>query len=369
MKRTLVFSPPALFWLVILSALMLPAAGCGGSTDAQTQDKEAAPASMPAADSPAAERVATVRTQPVEPEEVADLAILSADLLPLRRATLAAEVPGVIDRVSVDLGDRVGAGQVLARIDTRALQQQLAEAEAVYRNANSRADRADKLFERRSITEQQRLDAVAERDVAKARLGSAELALSKSVLRAPWGGRVAAKRVEVGDYATPGQPLFELVAVGRLKVRAPASAADVPFLEVGRPVSVTVELLPGETFPGKVVRLGAELDPDSRTLAVEAEIDNPGGRLRPGMFGRMEIPRRVLPDALLVPLSAVVEFEAGRAVYVVEAGRAARREIELGPIVGERVVVASGLVAGERVVVSGQRQVADGQRVEEVVGS
>jgi membrane fusion protein (multidrug efflux system) len=372
MKRSLFLS----CLLVPLSVgLVVAGVGCGGGSDARAQDEgrvaamEAAEGGAASAGSSSAERVATVRTQSVESEEVSDLVVLSADLLPLRRATLAAEVAGVVDEVHVELGDAVPAGRVLARIDTRALHQQLAEAEAICRNAIDRAERAEKLFEKRSITERQRLDAIAERDVAQARLASAELVLSKSALRAPWAGRVAAKRVEVGDYAIPGQQLFELVAVERLKVSASAPAADVPFLEVGRSVTVTVDFLPGRSFSGRVMRLGAELDPDSRTLAVEAEIDNADGSLRPGMFGRMQIPRRVLPDALLVPLSAVVEFEAGKSIYVVEAGRAVRREVDLGPVLGERVVVQRGLGAGERVVVSGQRQVADGQRVEEAAGS
>lgn len=373
MTRSLLLISLVLLWL----GLVVPALGCDSGRGARAQDPGGGamvePAPAPASDeasagSSSAERVATVRSQLIESEEVADLVVLSADLLPLRRATLAAEVAGVVDEVHVELGDAVAAGRVLARIDTRALRQQLAEAEAVCRNAIDRAQRAEKLFEKRSITEQLRLDAIAERDVAKARLASAELALSKSVLRAPWAGKVAARRVEVGDFAVPGQELVELVAVERLKVSAAAPAADVPFLEVGRSVTVTVDFLPGRSFSGKVVRLGAELDPSSRTLAVEAEIDNADGSLRPGMFGRMQIPRRVLPEALLVPLSAVVEFERGRSIYVIEAGRAVRREVELGPVVGERVVVQRGLAAGERVVVSGQRQVADGQLVEEVAG-
>ncbi|MGB6848189.1 MAG: efflux RND transporter periplasmic adaptor subunit [Thermoanaerobaculia bacterium] len=315
------------------------------------------------------ERVALVRTLQVEPEEVTDMAVLSADLLPRRRATLAAEVPGVVEEMSVEMGDRVVAGQVLARIDTRTLRQQVAEAEALYRQALDRFERAESLYERRSITKQAHIDAVAGRDVAEARLGAMRLALEKSEIKAPWGGQVATKRVEVGDYAAPGQPMLELVEVRRLKVRAPASSADVPYLRVGVPVTVRFDVMPGEEFHGEVVRLGAELDPDTRTLDVEAELDNSDGRLRPGMFGRMEIPRQTLSAALLVPLSAVVDFEAEKVVYVVEDDRARRQVVSLGPVVGERVVVTTGVAGGDRVVVSGQQQVADGQRVTDVEGT
>lgn len=343
-------------YLIVLALplLGLGAVGCGGDNEATA---EAVPVSQ--------ERTATVRTELVEAEQVSDMAIFSADLLPLRRATLAAEVAGNVEELRVEVGQRVGRGQVLARIDTRALRQQVAEAEALYTQAQDRFERAEKLFAKRSITKEQHIDAVASRDVADARLASVRLMLEKSEVKAPWTGHVAAKRVEVGDYASPGQPLVELVAMDKLKVKAPASAADVPYLKIGVPVTVRVDVFPGEEFVGEVVRLGAELDPGTRTLDVEAEIDNPDLRLRPGLFGRMELQRRELTDAVLVPLAAVVDFENQKVVYVVADGRAERREVELGPVVGARVVVEKGVSRGERLVVAGQRQVADGQLVVE----
>ena len=311
------------------------------------------------------ERIASVRTQVVEPEEVSDLAIFSADLLPLRKATLSAEVAGNVESLNVELGQRVRKGQVLARIDTRALRQQLAEAKALFDQAQDRFERAEKLFEKRSITKEQHIDAVAGRDVAEARLASAQLRLEKSEVKAPWTGHVSARKAEVGDYAGPGQPLLELVAMDRLKVQAPASASDVPYLKVGIPVVVRVDVYPGEIFEGEVVRMGAELDPSTRTLEVVAEIENDDLRLRPGLFGRMELERRVHSDALLVPLTAVVDFESRKVVYVVVDGVAQLREVTLGPVVGNRVLVAQGLDAGDRYIVAGLQQVADGQRVAE----
>ena len=140
-------------------AVLLVLAGCNAEGDAPVEAE-------------VEERVALVRTLQVEPEEVTDFVVLSADLLSRRRATLAAEVPGVIEELSVEMGDRVAADQVLARIDTRALRQQVAEAEALFRQAQDRFERAESLYERRSITKQAHIDAVAGRDVAEARLGA-----------------------------------------------------------------------------------------------------------------------------------------------------------------------------------------------------
>ncbi len=310
-----------------------------------------------------AEKVVPVATRMTASREVVERMSLPADLLPYRRAVLAAEVAGRVEKILAGEGDRVASGRALAEIDTRSQQQRLAEAEAVHRHRLELFRRAEKLLAKKSITEQQYLDAVTERDVAVAQLETASLMLDKSRVEAPWPGTVAVRRVEVGDYVVPGQPVVELLEVRRLKVRAPAPASDVPYLRLGLAAEVRLDVYPGEVFRGEVTCLAAELDPSARTLDVEVEIPNPDGRLRPGMYARLEMPRRTLEDAVLAPLAAVVELESSQVVYVVENERAVQRPVELGPVLGGEVVIARGLAAGERLIVEGQRQVSPGQRV------
>ena len=283
----------------------------------------------------------------LEPRRAVDVSHLPADVLPLRRAVLAAEVPGRVEALRVSEGQKVAAGTVLMRVDTRSLEQALAQAEAVDRQRAAQFDRAKALLERRSITQSQFLDAITLRDVASAQLAAARLELEKSRLEAPWPGTVARKLVEVGDYVNPGQPVIELIDVARVKVRAPAPSSDVPFLRRGLPVAIQIDSLPGEVFEGQVTRLAAELDAAARTLDVEVEIDNPSGRLRPGMSARLELPREVIEDAVSVPLDALIELEDQQVVYVIEDGRAVHRVVDTGPVLaGDEVVVRRGLEAG-----------------------
>lgn len=312
---------------------------------------------------PPVERVAAVTVIRVEPETVVEYATFSADLLPLRRAVLAAEVAGVVEALLVEEGQRIEAGAVVAHVDTRALRQNLNEAEALFRQAEADFERAENLFASRSITRQQQISAATARDVALARKESARLQLEKSAVKAPWPGSVAATRTEVGDYVNPGQPMVELVEIRRLKVRAPVPAADVPFLKVGARATVTVDAYPNEGFSTTIARIGAELDLDARTLWAEAELPNPGERLRPGMFARMEIPRRTLQGTLMVPLEALLDMETSQAVYRVEDGVARLRPVTLGAVIAERVVVLSGIAGGDQIIVAGRQQVSDGQRV------
>ncbi len=338
--------------LVAVCVLLAGALGCGGGAPEATAPLE---------------KAASVRSLRVEARTAIDMARLPADVQPNRRAVLAAEVPGVVERIEAHEGQRVSRGELLVAIDTRSLRQALAEAEAVHRQAVADFERAEQLAERRSITRQQLVDATTGRDVAAARLENARLQLSKSEVSAPWAGTVAVRRVEVGDYAVPGLPLAELVDTSRLKIRAFAPASDVPFLKVGAPARVVLEGIEGEQAEGTVTRLGAELDPGARTLALEVEVANPGGRWRPGMLARIELPRRVLEGAVLVPLAAVVDFESEKVLYLVEEGRARRQVVELGPVIGVEVVVNRGLTPGAAVVVEGQQQVSDGQPVREAV--
>lgn len=339
---------------VLLLILVLPLAGCGGEGESEA-------AETPAEET--AERSVLVSVIELQPQLAVDRLSLPADLEAERRAVLAAEIAGTVESASVDDGDAVSRGRVLATVDTRSLRQQLAEAEALDRQARLQLERANNLFERRSITKKDMLDAATNADVAQARLAAVRLDLEKSQVRAPWSGRIAEKLVEVGDYVVPGQGMFELVDVSRLTVRSPVPATDVPFVAEGEPVTIRVSSLPGEEFSARVTRLAAELDQGARTMDLEAELSNPDGRLKPGMLARIEIARRSLPAALLVPLDAVVDLESSRVVYVVADGRAERRTIQLGPMIGDRVVVEEGLGAGDLVIVGGQSQVAPGQAV------
>ncbi len=344
---------------LLLLPILLATLACG-------RQGEALAAAREPAEETTADQVVPVRTLTATAREVVDTVSLPADLLPMRRAVLAAEVAGTVEAVRVEEGAEVAAGQLLVEVDTRTLKQRVSEAEAVHRNRQLQLERAEGLIGRRAITQQQYLDAVTNRDVAQAQLESARLVLAKSRIAAPWTGTVAARRVEVGDYVMPGQPVVELLDVRRLKVRSPVPAPDVPYLRRGLPAEVRLDAFPGEVFAGRVVRLAAELDSAARTLDVEIEIDNRDRRLRPGMYARLELPRRTLEAAVLVPLAALVELETTRVVYLVEDGRAVRRPVVLGPVIGDRAVVAEGLAAGEQVIVEGQQQVSPGQRVEVV---
>ena len=343
-------------------------AGCGNSDFEASEIDARNDANGPASPLDRSIEVETIR---VELRSVDDHVSLPADLHPFREATLAAEVPGVVKTVRVEAGDRVRAGQVLLEIDSDALENHLAEARAMHRQAQIQFERAEALLAKKSITQAQYLEAITRRDVAVAQLASAELQRTKSRVTTPWNGTVAEQRLEEGDYAQPGQPAFDLVDVARLKVVAPAPASDVPHLSVGLPAEIRVDVFGDRVFEGQVTRLGAMLDAAARTLDVEVEIDNPGGVLRPGLAARLSIPLQQMDEAVVVPLAALVDLGDADGVYLAVADmeaqgvfRAERRSVEVGRLLaGDRAVIDSGLAVGDLLIVAGQRQLSPGQRV------
>lgn len=339
--------------VTLVAALAVTVAACGSDEAPAAEDGGVTE-----------ERPTLVQVETVEPRPAVETIEVAADVMAARRATLAAEVEGTVEAVEVDLGDRVSAGDVLVRIDTRSIATEVEEAEANYGQAEEDAARAEALYEKRSITHDRLTTARTTLEVARARLESARIRLAKSTIRAPWDGEVAARDVEVGDFVEVGQGVLDLVQTDCLEIQAEVAAEDAPYVRQGETATLRLQSLPGETFEAKIVRIGAALNPTSRTLPIEVEIDNPGGRLKPGMFGRLTLPRRQLEAALLVPLASLVDYEDGKVVYVVDEGVARRRRVRPGAVIGARVVIEEGLTAGDRVIVRGQDQVADGQPVE-----
>lgn len=361
------------FTVLSLAVLSLTILSCGPRPEAHGAEAKVAetPSQQTAenASQVPVRPLTTVRTLTLVERTTVEHSQLPAETRPLRQATVAAEVPGTVESMAVREGQRVTSGQTLAQIDGQALSQRVDEAEAIAGQRRAQLERAENLLARQSITQDQYLDAKTAHEVAAARLASLRLDLSKAKVEAPWAGTVARRHIEVGDYVQPGQPLFDMMDLRRLKVVAPAPSREVPLLRLGGAVEVTFESLPGEILSGQIEHLAVALDSSARTLDVEVEIDNRHGRLRPGMLGQLRIPLRTWQAVVLLPLHALVEMGDGQVVYVftdedeANRGRVRRRKVLQGPILGDEVVIVEGLRAGEQVIVDGQHQVADGQTV------
>jgi Cu(I)/Ag(I) efflux system membrane fusion protein len=314
-----------------------------------------------------ARKLAEIRTARAERREVSVeirlVGKLEADETRVRDIT--AWVPGRIDRLHVDFtGVSIRAGEPLFDLYSPELisaQEELLQARAA----------AERL--RGSDLESTRLSAERTVEAARERLrlwGLTEDQISGIATRgranehvtffAPTGGVVLAKRAVEGEYVRTGTPVYTLADLSRLWLRLDAYESDVARLAVGQPVEFSAEAYPGESFRGTVAFVDPVLTEKTRTVKVRVDVENPDGRLRPGMFARAvvrsEVPRDEDGPPLVIPETAPLVTGKRAVVYVADASRPgsyAGREIVLGPKAGDVYVVREGLDEGELVVVHG----------------
>jgi RND family efflux transporter MFP subunit len=256
----------------------------------------------------------------------------------------------------------------------------IAEARSDSKLADAELTRAQKLFETKSISKAE-LDAKiakaeysrANVEAASARAGEASVALEDTVLKAPMDGVILTRDLEIGTLISPGKPVLTVADVRSVKAAFAVPQALVEKLSLGSPLSVNVgsegdSRSPHKVLEAKVTRIAPSADSRGRVFAIEAELANPNGTLRPGSVISVHIPESTLASSSLsVPLSAVVRAPSdprGFAVYVVD-GQAARakarsQKVELGEVLGNSVTVVAGLTTGQRVVTVGSTLIQDG---------
>ena len=301
-------------------------------------------------------------------------------------AYIASQTSGNILEVRVHEGDRVSAGQLLARIDDAmpraaleqssaaevSAKQALSAAEAEYALAASTQARYQELIEKKEISEQQ-FDEVktraqagqAARDLAQAQLSrataavaQAKVSLGYSRVEAPFAGLITARKADPGTYASVGLPLFTMESSGSYRLDAQLNEADMGPVHVGSRASVLIDALGTGELEGKVTQIVPSADSASRSFLVKITLA-PDSRLRSGLFGRVRFESGTRM-ALMVPRTAVVERGQLRAVFVVDSGNvAALRYVAAGNPLGQEVEILSGLQAGERIVIApGDRELA-----------
>ena len=282
-----------------------------------------------------------------------------------------AQVRGADGRLrNIQVGDFVRQGQVLARLRQVEHRDQVADADAALGQARADYERVSQLYENRSTSKAEYDAAYARYTASQARRSQAAVALGDATLRAPLDGLILSNSVEVGGLAGPSAPLFRIADTRVVKVAFGVPDIAVPQLQLGQPIPIQADALPGAALEGRITRISPSADPESRVFEVEAALTNPQGRLKVGMLATLRLARESGDPAPFVPLDAIVRpagDTARYAVYVVadSSGTRARLcSVRLGKVSGNLIAVREGLRPGERVIVRGATIVTDGQAVQ-----
>lgn len=274
------------------------------------------------------------------------------------------EIGGRIVRLGFEEGQPVARGAVLFALDDSVFVAQLAEARARLSLSTRNAQRAEELFARGLISPSDRDTAVAARDVDAAALRLAAAQAAKTSIHSPFAGRAGLRQVSVGDYVNPGQDLVVIEDLARIKLEFRLPELALSDVRQGQVVHIELDAYPGERFDAQLYALDSRVASDTRSIGARAILNNSDGRLRPGLFARVNLVVERRQDALLIPEQAIVSRGASAFVYVVEGGRAVEREVQLGQRGKGQTEIRSGLLAGQQVVVSGLQRLRNGASVE-----
>jgi membrane fusion protein, multidrug efflux system len=312
------------------------------------------------------------------------LITLPGDMVGFYESSLYAKVTGYLQSISVDKGDWVKKGQVLATIEVPELQQRVARAEAsldVQRLTHQRLEQVWKSDPR--VVARQDVDIAQGKYLeAKADVDELQALVSYTKIVAPFDGIVTGRFVDPGalikaggDQQSSGPdegsahpvgtalPLVSLAMIDTIRIYVYVPQGVVGLIKHGTPAMVTLQDLPGHPFPGTVTRFSASLDLSTRTMLTEIDLDNEQHQLYPGMYANVTLQLERHPDVIQVPDSAIGQSSTGNYVLAVQDGKLSRREVSVGIRAGNLVEVTKGLSGDEKLVVALDPSLTDGESV------
>ncbi len=363
------------FLTALVLAMSLALAACGGNKDDAA--KADGDQSAQAKDAKDTKDVALDKDgKPVEqikvPVEVATAsrsAVVAAfqgtsNLVAEAEAEVVPKTGGVVLEIMVEEGDKVSAGQVLARLDSDRQRLNMKQSEANLRKLENDFKRQQEMIERKLISQDVYDRSRYDLDTQRASYDIAKLELSYTEIRAPIGGVVSKRNVKVGNLIQLNQPLFKIDDFDPLEAMINVPEREMRLIKADQPVQMLVDALPDVAFAGSVARVSPVVDAATGTFRVVAQFKGDSGKLRSGMFGRVRIVYDQRSDALVVPRAALVGDNKDASVFVVDKDVAKRRKVTLGYADGGQVEIVDGLAEGEKVVTLGQAALRDGAKVQ-----
>jgi len=278
-------------------------------------------------------------------------------------APVLARVRGEVVQLVAEEGDRVEAGQVLARLDGERLRLEMLAAAANLEQARKELARYSDLAERGLVSAAMFDGLKYDVDALQATHALAKLNYDYSEIRATISGVVSSRDIKLGQNIEVGSVAFRITDTSELVAYLQIPQAELAKFSAGHSASLQVDSMPDTNFDATIARISPTIDVRNGTFRATAFVNNDDGNLVPGMFARFTIAYEMHEDALVIPIKAVVEEDDESAVYVVANGAVARHIVEIGFASDNQVEILSGLTENEEVVVTGHTGLRDGSKV------
>ncbi|MGI6091660.1 MAG: efflux RND transporter periplasmic adaptor subunit [Veillonellaceae bacterium] len=292
-------------------------------------------------------------------------------------ADISAKISGRIEQVMVVEGQQVKAGDPLVKLESvelansvRTASDAVTKAQVNYDLALTDYNRYQKLYGQGAISQQQLDTALAKLKIAQADLSSASSSYSSAqqqygygVITAPVDGVVANVTATVGQVVSPGAALMVVQDINAVYAVVNIEQKDLALVKVGQKAEVTVDSYAGKVFEGTVDRMNPEAGMGNRMFKTKIKIDNADGALKAGMFAKVQLATGDAVQVMTVPQTAVIQKQGLYYVFVIEDGKAVRRQVEIGTVTGETIEIKAGIEPGVQVAVTNVSQLKDGEAV------
>lgn len=276
---------------------------------------------------------------------------------------ITSKVSERVSRIRFEEGELVKANQVLVELDTDEARANLAVASADFSESRSNFKRAEELDRTKSISQSELKQLQSAMEADQARVQAATARLSDLTIRAPFDGRVGLRRISAGSLVSPGTIITTLDDLDTIKLDFSLPEVLMAKLKPGLEISATSIAYPGMAFDGQVISIDTRVDPVTRSIAIRARLPNTEGLLRPGMLMSVVLIQEDL-DALVIPEQALISEQSRQYVFVIEDGRAEKRQVSTGRRRPGELEITSGLAEGEMIVVEGTQRLQVGSEVE-----
>lgn len=286
---------------------------------------------------------------------------------------ISGSMAGLVKSIAFESGQEVKKGNVLVQLDTDVEMGDLRSAQAELALARTNHDRNVKLVRSDTVSVAALEKTDAELKVKQAKVAGLQAQIAKKTITAPFDGRLGVRKVDLGQYVQPGQMVVNMQDLSLMLCDFTVSQKDLALVGVGQRVAMTTDAWPGVVFEGSVAAIEPLVDAKTGMVSVRASFSNAEGRLRPGMFSRIEIERPSGAPVVTVPASAVAYNLHGDAVFVVKdepaadgktVSKAERAVVSVGDRKDGMVVIKSGITVGDVVVTSGQVKLEHGSLVQ-----
>lgn len=275
-------------------------------------------------------------------------------------------VMGNIEQLLLSEGQKIAKGQLLARLNTASLKNAYELSLATLNQAEDAYQRLSTMYQSKSIPEIQYIDAKTKLEQAKATEAIARKNLEDGNLYAPQSGVIGKRYVEPGTNIMPGTPIYNIMDINHVKVRVAIPEREISNIRTGNDCEVKITALSNEVFRGKIVEKGVAANPVSHTYDIKVKLQNPDGKIMPGMVCRAYLANTASgSESIVVPLKSVqVDHSGKRFVWLRDKeSKAIYREVTVGKLSGNGVIITEGLDVGDELVTVGYQNISTGTLV------